>query len=126
MKFANPGAIVAALLLTTGAAVAQDTGNAERGKQIFMQCRACHSLDPGKNMFGPSLHGLFGRKSGTEPGYNYSSAMKNANIVWNEDTLLKYLADPHKDVPGDKMPFAGIKDPGKLKDLLAYLKTATK
>jgi cytochrome c2 len=50
----------------------------------------CHSLEPGKNMLGPSLHGLIGRKAGSVPGDAYSPAMKNVNVIWNDDTLSKY------------------------------------
>ena len=118
------GAVV--LLLLALAAQAQGVGDAQRGAQVFVQCKICHSLEVGKNMVGPSLHGLFGRKSGSVPGFAYSPAMKNANVTWNDDTLSKYLADPKVFVPGDKMVFLGIKDPSKLGDLLAYLNQATR
>ena len=107
-------------------AQAQGVGDAQRGTQVFTQCKICHSLEAGKNMVGPSLHGLIGRKAGSVPGYTYSPAMKNANVTWNDDTLSKYLVDPKAFVPGDKMVFTGIKDPGKLGDLLAYLNQATR
>ena len=107
-------------------ALAQGAGDAQRGAQVFTQCKICHSLEAGKNMVGPSLHGVLGRKAGTVPGYTYSPAMKNANVTWNDDTLSKYLSDPKAFIPGDKMPFAGIKDPSKLGDLLAYLNQATR
>ena len=116
----------AILLTLTVAARAQGVGDAERGAQVFTQCKICHSLEAGKNMVGPSLHGLIGRKAGSVPGYAYSPAMKNANVTWNDDTLSKYLADPKAFVPGDKMVFLGIKDPSKLGDLLAYLNQATR
>jgi cytochrome c len=106
-------------------ASAQAAGDPMKGEQVFnTQCKACHSLEPGKNGIGPTLHGLFGRKAGTVSGYSYSAAMKNSGVVWNEDTLKKYLADPHKFIPGDKMVFAGIKNEAQLDDLLAYLKQA--
>ena len=107
-------------------ALAQGAGDAQRGAQVFTQCKICHSLEAGKNMVGPSLHGVLGRKAGTVPGYTYSPAMKNANVTWNDDTLSKYLSDPKAFIPGDKMPFAGIKDPSKLGDLLAYLNQAAR
>ena len=108
------------------AAHAQGAGDAQRGAQVFAQCKICHSLEAGKNMLGPSLHGLIGRKAGTVPSFAYSPAMKNANVTWSDDTLSKYLSDPKAFIPGDKMPFAGIKDPSKLGDLLAYLNQATR
>ena len=105
-------------------AQAQGVGDAQRGTQVFAQCKICHSLEAGKNMVGPSLHGLIGRKAGSAPGFAYSPAMKNSNVTWNNDTLSKYLSDPKAFIPGDKMAFTGIKDPSKLGDLLAYLDQA--
>jgi cytochrome c len=110
------GAVI--LLALTLVARAQGVGDAQR--------KICHSLEAGKNMVGPSLHGLIGRKAGSVPGYAYSPAMKSANVTWNDDTLSKYLVDPKAFIPGDKMVFAGIKDPSKLGDLLAYLNQATR
>ena len=117
------GAVLFALTLDPHA---QGLGDVQRGAQVFAQCKVCHSLEAGKNMLGPSLHGLIGRKAGSVPGYAYSSAMKNANVTWSDDTLSKYLADPKAFIPGDKMVFVGIKDPSKLGDLLAYLSQATR
>ena len=90
-----------------GAAVG--SGDAAAGRQVFKKCQACHSIEPGKNMLGPSLAGIIGRKAGTEPGYTYSPAMKQANIVWDAKSLDAYLTDPQKVVPGNKMPFPGLK-----------------
>ena len=118
------GAVI--LLALTSVARAQGVGDAQRGAQVFAQCKICHSLEAGKNMVGPSLHGLIGRKAGSVSGFAYSPAMKNANVTWNDDTLSKYLVDPKAFIPGDKMVFAGIKDPSKLGDLLAYLNQATR
>jgi len=118
------GAVV--LLPLALVAQAQGVGDAQRGTQVFAQCKICHSLEAGKNMIGPSLHGLLGCRAGSVLGYAYSPAMKNANITWNNETLSKYLSDPKAFIPGDKMPFAGIKDPSKLGDLLAYLNQATR
>jgi cytochrome c len=56
-------------------------GDAADGEKIFAHCAPCHWNKPGENKFGPSLAGVFGRKSGTEPGYNYPSAMKGANVT---------------------------------------------
>ena len=114
------------LFSLTLAAHAQGVDDAKRGAQVFIQCKICHSLEAGKNILGPSLHGLIGRKAGSVPGYTYPPAMKNANVIWTADTLSKYLSDPKSFIPGDKMTFAGIKDPTKLGDLLAYLNQATR
>jgi nitrite reductase (NO-forming) len=78
-------------------------------------------MEPAKNMLGPSLAGLLGRKAGSEAGYNYSSAMKQANITWDVKTLDAYLADPQKTVPGNKMPFPGLKTDHDRADIIAFL-----
>jgi len=113
------------LLADIGSAGAQTAGDPKAGQAAFTQCKACHSLDAGKNGIGPSLHGVFGRQSGAVAGFNYSDAMKKAGVTWADDTLFKYLADPKAFVPGDKMPFPGIKDEQKRRDVIAYLKTAS-
>jgi len=97
------------------------TGDASAGRLVFRKCQACHSIEPGKNMLGPSLAGVIGRKAGTEAGYNYSPAMKSADIVWNPGTLDQYLTDPAKVVPGNKMPFPGLKTEDDRADVIAYL-----
>jgi cytochrome c len=100
--------------------------DAEAGKLVFNRCKVCHKLEAdGHTSLGPSLHGLFGRKAGTFEGYNYSEAMKNSGVVWDDETLPKYLSDPKTFVPGNKMAFPGIKNDTELANLLAYLKQAT-
>ena len=96
-------------------------GDPEAGRQVFKKCQACHSTVPGKNMLGPSLAGLLGRKAGTAQGYSYSNAMKNANIVWNATELDDYLTAPQKVVPGNKMPFPGLKTDHDRADVIAFL-----
>src|SRR5262245_1528564 len=96
-------------------------GDAVAGRQVFRKCQACHSMEPAKNMLGPSLAGLLGRKTGSEAGYNYSPAMKQANITWDVKMLDAYLADPQKTVPGNKMPFPGLKTDHDRADIIAFL-----
>jgi nitrite reductase (NO-forming) len=117
---ATSGQTRAAAATASDAAV---TGDAAAGRLIFRKCQACHSIEPGKNMLGPSLAGINGRKAGTEANFNYSPAMKQANIVWNAETLDKYLTDPAKVVPGNKMPFPGIKTDRDRADVIAFLVT---
>eukprot|EP00959_Pyramimonas_sp_CCMP1952_P154078 3223314-Pyramimonas_sp.AAC.1 len=69
--------------------------------------------------------GLFGRTSGTTPGFSYSAANKSSAILWSETTLYDYLLNPKKYIPGTKMVFAGLKKPEERADLIAYLKAAT-
>ena len=66
-------------------------------------------MQGGADKQGPNLHGLFGRTSGTKPGYSYSKANQNAAILWGEDTLFDYLKAPKKYIKGTKMVFAGLK-----------------
>jgi cytochrome c len=105
-----------------GAASAARGQDAERGKEVFLKCVACHPLDS-KNSLGPNLRGVLGRKAGSVEGFRYSRAMKNADIVWDEKTLDAFLDDPQKVVPGTTMPFSGIPDPRERADLIAYLAT---
>jgi nitrite reductase (NO-forming) len=86
---------------------------------VFRKCQACHSMEPGKTLLGPSLAGIIGRKAGAEANYNYSPAMKQANIVWDAKSLDAYLADPQKVVPGNKMPFPGLKTEQDRADVIA-------
>ena len=102
-------------------AVAQDVA---AGEKAFVVCRACHQIGPtAKNFVGPVLNGVVGRPAGTYPGYSYSSANKNSGLTWNEETLQKYIANPQQVVKGTKMIFPGIKDPAKVNDVIAFLKT---
>ncbi len=108
-------------VLIAAPAIAQD---ADAGKAVFNQCRACHQVgETAKNGVGPTLNGVIGRKSGTVGGYNYSEANKTSGKLWDDATFLEYIKDPKGFMPGNKMAFAGVKDEQKAKDLLAYLKT---
>ena len=112
------------LLVAAGHAQAADIA---AGEKVFARCKICHTIEAGgRNTVGPNLHGLFGRKAGSLPNYEYSPAMKASGITWDDDTLAKYLANPRTFLPGDKMAFPGVKSPEELANLLAYLKEATK
>ena len=91
--------------------------------QAFNQCSACHSTEAGKTIIGPSLAGVYGRKAGTLPGFQYSQAMKDSGLTWNAATLDRYLTDPKNVVPGTLMGFAGLKDTAQRKAVIDYLKT---
>ena len=110
----------ALIVMSMGAAVAQDV---QKGENSFKKCLVCHAIGPGaKNKIGPELNGLDGRKAGTVPDYNYSDANKNSGIVWNEAEFKDYIKDPRAKVPGTKMTFPGIKNEPEINDLWAYLK----
>ena len=115
---------LATMLVSPILAAPAQAGDAAAGQTVFRtQCAVCHSTTAGKNAVGPSLFGLVGRKTGTVPGFPYSVANETANLVWNEATLDKYLAAPKAIVPGTTMTYAGLKDPTKRADLIAYLAT---
>src|SRR5262245_33918723 len=88
--------MVLALLAGFGAVAAHAAGDPANGEKIFAKCKACHTVEVGKNKIGPSLAGVVGRKSGTAPNFNYSDAMKNAGLTWDEATLDTYLTNPKK------------------------------
>jgi cytochrome c len=98
-------------------------GNPVRGEAIYERCAACHSLD--RNRTGPKHCGLFGRRAGSLPDFEYSPAMRASGFVWNERTLDRFLAAPTKVVPGTSMGYAGIDDPRERADLIAWLREAT-
>jgi cytochrome c len=107
------------------ALVAHAQGNAQRGAKAFQTCAACHSLEPGRHLTGPSLGKLFGRKAGTIQGFlRYSDALKRSGVVWDEKTLDAWLKDPDSFIPGHSMTFPGINDDAARRDLIAYLEAA--
>lgn len=123
---ARPGATLlrggAALALMTGLALvrpAYATGDAAHGAQVYKTCSICHSLD--RNGVGPKHAGLFGRTAGTVPDYRYSPALQKSGIVWNDETLDKWLTDPQALVPGSKMFFA-VDDAKDRADVIEFLK----
>jgi len=94
------------------------------GAGTFKICAACHSGDKGgANKVGPALWGVVGRKTGSMDGFAYSEAMKGKGGEWTYDRLAAFLNNPKTYVSGTKMAFAGVQDPAKLADLLAYLST---
>jgi cytochrome c len=120
MRQVNLGAAIAAALagfVTVPQAFAAD---AAHGKQVFAQCAACHSDKP--DAIGPSLKGVYGRKSGSLSDFRYSNAMLRANLIWDDTNLHAYIKDPQAKVPGNHMPFGGLSSDQDIDDVIAYLK----
>lgn len=117
-------AMIVGLLLAGAVALPAAAQDAAKGEKDFVVCRACHQIGPtAKNFVGPVLNGVVGRKAGSYPGYSYSEANKGSGITWTPDELEKYLANPQGVVPHTKMIFPGVKDPQKVKDIIAFLET---
>ena len=95
------------------------------GRQVAVQCWTCHDLAGTVKKVGPSLQGLYGRRSGHAPDYEASSAMVSASIVWDDRTLAAFLGNPSGFVPGNRMVSQGIRSPAALADLLFYLRHVT-
>jgi cytochrome c len=104
----------------TGETSLSGPGDATRGKAVFeKRCTGCHAMDADRE--GPRLAGVFGRKAGTVPGFEYSAGLKNSGITWNEATLEKWLSDPDLLVKDTTMDFH-VPKAQERSDLIAYFK----
>lgn len=102
-----------------------DEATLRRGEQLYARCTACHAIET--NRTGPQHCGLFGRRAGTAPGFSgYSKALRDSKIVWNAQSLDRFLQDPMKTIQGTTMGYAGVKDPKERADLIAWLGVATR
>jgi len=99
----------------------------DAAKQIFNNaCRTCHTIREDDNRLGPNLHDIFGRKAGSLPNYNYSSAMKDAGFVWGEEKLEQFIAHPDEVVPGNNMkPYGGLASREDRAKIIAFLRSMT-
>lgn len=103
-----------------------NAGDVENGRRQFGTCRSCHTLvQGGPELVGPNLWGVFGRAAASHGGYEYSQPLRDSGIVWTPEELDRWLENPRERVPGTKMVFAGIRDPIRRRDLIAYLRAET-
>jgi cytochrome c len=114
----NARAIVCIALSLAAATAA--AGDAQRGARLYeARCGGCHSVD--EHRVGPKHRGVFGRRAGGAPGFEYSSALARSALVWNEATLERWLADPEATIPGQAMGYR-VEDAHDRADLIAYLR----
>ena len=112
--------LFAAACCAAPVAPATATGDAEAGRLLYQsRCAACHSLD--YNGVGPAHRGVFGRAAAQAKGFAYSEALKSSHLVWTEESLDRWLADPEKTAPGQRMG-VNVPDANERADLIAYLK----
>jgi cytochrome c len=96
----------------------------DRGAQTAKQCGVCHNLQKGQGVkIGPDLYGIVGRARASEPGFNYSAAMKKKSGTWTVDDLNTFLTKPSAFVPGTAMTFAGLTNEKQRADVIAFLNT---
>lgn len=121
--------LLVAFALVTGISGTASAQDAAAGEKVFAKCKACHVIDAATNRVGPSLHGVIGRTAGTVEGFKYSAAMVEHGkdgLVWNNENLDKYLADPKAMIPKNKMAFPGLKNPQDRSNVIAYIDQASK
>jgi cytochrome c len=123
MQSKKTGAVTgaaAAVVLMAVAATPAAAADAAHGKVVFQTCAACHSDKP--DAIGPSLRGVYGRKSAALPDFRYSNAMMRAGLTWDDANLKAYIKDPQAKVKGNRMPFGGLSSDADIDDVIAFLK----
>lgn len=109
--------------LADEAAPTEDAAMVAAGRHVFNNCIACHSIEPGKRGFGPSLHGVIGRPAASLPDFAYSQALKTSKIVWTVPNLRKWIGNNDKMVPGTRMRHVAITDRAEQDYLIAFLRS---
>jgi len=117
----NIRVLIGGLLLALVATTSGTAADVQKGKALYVTCLVCHTEKP--DALGPSLKGVYGRKSAALDDFYYSNPMKRANLIWDETNLREYIADPQAKVKGNRMPFGGFANPSDVDDIVAYLKT---
>ena len=111
-----------ALAAVIGTAIAEDP--VQSGQHVFeRRCRTCHGgTAPADYAIGPSLSGIIGTKAGTQDSGMHSRAIMDSGIVWNRDSLRRFLSNPQREIPGTLMAVR-VRDPAELDSLLDYLES---
>jgi cytochrome c len=122
---------LSACILSSHSALSQQPASqgkdAASDQQAFNNaCRTCHTIKEGDNRQGPNLYRIIGRKAGSLPDYNYSSAMKGADFAWDEEKLAHFIASPDEVVPGNNMkPYSGLASADDRTKIIAYLRSVS-
>jgi cytochrome c len=105
----------------------REGADAVSGQQVFNNaCRTCHTTREGDNRLGPHLYRIIGRKAGSLPDYGYSTAMKDAGFVWDEEKLERFIANPDELVPGNSMkPYGGLASTDDRARIVSFLRSVT-
>jgi cytochrome c len=117
-----------ACMLSSHSSLSQELGKEVASEQqVFNNaCRTCHTIKEGDNRQGPNLYKIIGRKAGSLPDYNYSSAMKGAGFVWDEEKLEHFITSPDEVVPGNNMkPYSGLASTDDRTKVIAFLKSVS-
>lgn len=125
MKIRVFASALAAAVLVAAVSPVSAAGDPERGAKVFRKCKACHEVDKERNKVGPYLVKIINRPAAAVEGFKYSSALKKAaeeGLVWTEENLDKWLTNPRKFIPGNRMAFAGLKKEKDRQDVIAYLR----
>lgn len=121
LPFFPVAVLAAAAIVPAARGGAQTAPAAADGARIYQaKCGGCHSI--AANKVGPAHKGVFGRKAGMAPAYNYSPALRAANITWNAATLDQWLQGPQKMVPGTRM-FLSVPNPAERGAIITYLRS---
>ena len=122
-------------LLALGVAACDESGDGDitadpavlaKGERLYASCAACHNIDKRQHKIGPHLVGLFGREAGSLRDFNYSDAMRNAGIVWTDDSLRSFLSDVQGFIPNSNMVITDLESDDEIKALLAYMKSKSR
>lgn len=106
--------------------VAYQAADLDNGRRVFARCRACHTVAEGaRNMTGPNLWGVFGQPAAAREDFNYSPALREAGFDWDAERLDQWLENPREFLPGNRMAFAGVREPDDRRDLIAWLMLET-
>lgn len=119
--------MVVAVAVTTlsTAAPSWAAGDAAAGERVFNRCKACHVVDQETNRVGPHLVGIFGRAAGAVEGFRYSKSMAESGVVWDEENMAAFLADPRGFMPNNRMAFPGLRKQEDIANVIAYMREVT-